>query len=169
MKRSVQLLVIGYGSDHCPKEAYEIAYKVGEEIAKHRAVLITGGLGGVMEAASKGAKEQGGLVVGIVPQDSKTEANPYNDIIISTGMGHSRNFITAYSADAVIVIGGGVGTMIEACVAYIKAKPIIAIAGSGGVADELADSYLDDRCFVKVLGERDPKKAVERALSLLSQ
>lgn len=111
----------------------------------------------------------GGLVVGIIPQDSKASANPYNDVVVSTGMGYARDFITAYSADAVIVVGGGSGTLIEACAAYLKAKPIIAIIGSGGVADKIVDTYLDDRCLVKVIGEKDPGKAVEKALNLISK
>jgi uncharacterized protein (TIGR00725 family) len=130
MKR-MQILVIGYNSDHCTEHAYKIAYEVWEEVALQGAILITGGLGGVIEAASKGARDQGGLVVGIIPQDEKRYANAFCDVVISTGLGHSRNFATAYSGDAVIVVGGGVGTAIEAGVAYQKGKPIIAIRGSG--------------------------------------
>lgn len=162
-----QILVIGFSSTHCSEIAYETAYRVGEEIAEHGATLVTGGLGGVMEAASKGAKSKGGVVVGIVPQDSGISANPYNDVIVSTGIGVARDFITAYSSDAVIVVGGGVGTLIEACAAYLKAKPIIAVIGSGGVADKIADTYLDDRGLVKVVGMKDPKKAVEKVLKLI--
>jgi len=161
-----QILVIGYSREHCTKQASEIAYVVGKEIARHRAVLITGGLGGVMEAASKGAKDQDGFVIGIIPHDEKRYANPYCDVVIPTGMGYARDFITAYSADAVIIIGGGVGTAIEARVAYLKSKPIIAIQGSGGTADRIADTYLDDRHLIKVLGATDPVKAVRRALDI---
>jgi uncharacterized protein (TIGR00725 family) len=81
-------------------------------------------------------------------------------------MGYAQDFITAYSADAVIIIGGGVGTAIEARVAYLKSKPIIAIQGSGGTADKLVGTYLDDRHLIKVLGEADPIKAVRRALDI---
>ncbi|MEM3754935.1 MAG: TIGR00725 family protein, partial [Candidatus Bathyarchaeia archaeon] len=118
MIRKKHILVIGFGEDHCTPQAYNLAFEVGKEIAKHDAILITGGLGGVMEAASKGAKEEGGLVVGIIPFESKEFANPFCDVVISTGIGYARDFITAYTADALIVIGGGVGTLIEACVAY---------------------------------------------------
>lgn len=162
-----QILVIGFGDNHCTDRAYDLAYEVGKEIAERGAILVTGGLKGVMEAASRGAKSEGGLVVGIIPQDSKASANPYNDVVISTGVGHSRDFITAYSADAVIVVGGGSGTLIEACAAYLKAKPIIALVGSGGVADRIVDTYLDDRCLTRVVGEKEPRRAVERALSLV--
>jgi uncharacterized protein (TIGR00725 family) len=167
--RKKHILVIGFGEDHCTNEAYDLAFEVGKEIAKHGAILITGGLGGVMEAASKGAKEEGGLVVGIIPFDSKEFANPFCDVVISTGIGFARDFITAYTADAVIVIGGGVGTLIEACVAYQKLKPIVALVNSGGIAEKIADKYLDDRQLIKVVGESDPKKAVETALRLIEK
>ena len=166
--RAKQVLVIGYGSDHCTDQAYKISYIVGQEVARQRATLITGGLGGVMEAASKGANDQGGLVVGIIPQNEKSYANPYCDVVIPTGMGHIRNFITSYSADVVIVVGGGVGTSIETMAAYLKKTPIIAIKGTGGTADRIAEKYLDDRHLIKVLGEVDARKAVKKALSLVS-
>ena len=163
-----QILVIGYNSDHCTKLAYNLAYEVGREVALQGAILITGGLGGVMEAASRGAKEQGGLVVGIIPQDEKRYANSFCDIVISTGLGYSRNFVTAYSGDAVIVIGGGVGTAIEAGIAYQKGRPIITIQGSGGVADEIGGKYLDDRQVVKVMKVSDPRIAVKKATIALT-
>jgi hypothetical protein len=120
-----------------------------------------------MEAASKGANEGGGFVIGIVPQDEKTAANPYCDAVIATGIGFARDFLTAYSADAVIIIEGGAGTMIEVAVAYQKKIPIVAIKGSGGTADKLVDTYLDDRRIEIILGEESPEKAVGTALRLV--
>ena len=99
MKRK-QVLVVGYNSDHCTQHAYKLAYEVGKEITLQGSILITRGLGGVMETASKVAKNHGGLVVGIIPQDEKRYANAFCDAVISTGLGHSRNFVTAYSGDA---------------------------------------------------------------------
>ncbi len=160
---NMQILVIGSNADHCTPYAYELAYKVGQEIALCNAILVTGGLGGVMEGASKGAHKKGGLVVSIIPLDDKSAANRYSDVIISTGIGLTRDFITAYSADAIIMIGGGVGTIIETCVGYLKSKLIFAIKGSGGAADRLADTYLDDRRLVKIIGVDSPKEAVELA------
>ena len=77
----------------------DIAYDVGREIAKRDAVLICGGLGGVMEYASRGAKDNGGITVGIVPQDDYSKANAFCDIVICTGIGDSRDFIISYSSD----------------------------------------------------------------------
>jgi uncharacterized protein (TIGR00725 family) len=163
-KRQIQVLVIGSDGDHCPENTYVAAREVGAQIASKGAITVTGGLGGVMEAACRGAKEKGGMVVGIIPHEDMSYANPFCDIIIPTGIGFARNFITAYSADTCIVVGGGAGTYIEACVAYQKGKPIVALTGTGGTADKIADSYLDDRKTVKVLSAATPQEAVERAL-----
>ncbi len=159
-------MVIGYGADHCPKEAYQAAYEVGSELAKRGVVVLTGGLGGVMEAANKGAREAGGLSIGIIPQESKEHANPFCDVVIAAGIGKARDFTTAYSADAVIVVGGGVGSLIEASVAYEHARPVVTLAGSGGTADKLSGTYLDDRKVLKIESAPDPKQAVDLAIRL---
>jgi len=166
LSRRKQILVIGSGKDDCSDTAYRTAYQVGLEIGRRGVVLLTGGLGGVMEAASKGAKEAGGFVIGIIPQDEKSAANPYCDAVIATGIGLARDFLTAYSADAVIIVGGGAGTMIEAAAAYQKMIPIIAVKGSGGTADKLVDNYLDERKIEIIQGEPSAKNAVETALRL---
>jgi len=128
---------------------------------------MTGGLGGVMEAASKGAKRGRGLVVGIIPQDDKMMSNDYCDVVVATGVGFARDFVTAYSADAIIVVGGGAGTLIEMSAAYQKGIPIVAVKGTGGVADRSVDTYIDDREIERVLGEDSPEGAVNRAFSLI--
>lgn len=161
MKRKAQILVIGYNSDSCTRNAYDVAYDVGKEVAKSGAILITGGLGGVMEAASKGARDANGIALGIIPFEEFSEANEYCDIVVCSGMGYARNFITAYSADGVIIVGGGIGTLIEAGIAYMKKKPVVAVAGSGGVADQYAGKYLDDRKLVKISSANSPKEAVD--------
>lgn len=167
MTRQKQILIIGFGKDHCPELAYQAAYQAGLEVARHHAVLINGGLGGVMEAASRGAKDGNGIVVGIIPQDDKDEANKFCDVVIATGLGFARDFLTAYSADAVIVVGGGAGTMIEIAAAYQKQVPIVAVKGTGGMADRLVDTYVDDRRIERILGETTPQKAVETAFALI--
>lgn len=164
MKRKAQILVIGYNSDACTRKAVRLAYEAGREIAMQGATLVTGGLGGVMEAASKGASEAGGITLGIIPYDDFSKANRYCNIVVCSGMGYARNFITAYSADGVLIIGGGVGTLIEAGVTYMKKKPIVAIKGSGGIADSYAGKYLDNRKHVKILSARDVKQAVRMIL-----
>ncbi len=161
MTRKPQVLVIGYNSDACTRKAYSIAYEVGKEVARREAILITGGLGGVMEAACKGAYDLGGIAVGIIPFDESSKANRYCNVVVCSGMGYARNFITAYSADGTIIVGGGVGTLIEAGVAYMKKKPVVAIAGSGGIADRYAGKYLDDRKLIKISSARNASEAVD--------
>jgi len=103
------------------------AEEVGRLIAKKGAVLVCGGLGGVMEAASKGAQSENGLTVGILPHDNSSHANQYIDIPIATGLGIGRNVIIARTADAVIAVGGEYGTLSEIAFALQMKKPVIGI------------------------------------------
>ncbi|MGH8245632.1 MAG: TIGR00725 family protein [Gammaproteobacteria bacterium] len=169
MGRRPQITVIGSNADHCTPQAYELAYRVGQEVARQGAILLTGGLGGVMEAASKGAAESGGLAISVIPQDDPASANPHSSVVIATGIGFARDFITAWSADAVIIVGGGIGTLIEAAAAYQKAKPLFAVMGSGGTADEWANRFLDHRHLVRIEGHADPHIAVAHALERIAQ
>jgi uncharacterized protein (TIGR00725 family) len=103
------------------------AEEVGRLIAKSGSILVCGGLGGVMEAASKGAQSEGGLTVGILPQDSSDRANQYIDIPIATGLGIGRNVIIARTADALIAVGGEYGTLSEIAFALQMKKPVVGI------------------------------------------
>lgn len=137
--------VIG-GSKASLKEA-EIAERVGELIGRRGWVLVTGGLSGVMEAASKGASKAGGTVVGVVPHADASSANRYVDISIATNMGYARNAIIAHTAQAVIAIGGAYGTLSEIAMSRAAGKPVIGIGtweikGVTAVAD--ADAALDE-------------------------
>jgi uncharacterized protein (TIGR00725 family) len=164
--RRKQILVVGFNGDTCTEIASKAAYEVGFEIARNGAVLITGGLGGVMEAASRGAKEAGGFVIGIVPHDNKDEANSYCDVVIATGIGYARDFVTASTADAVVVVGGGAGTLIEVSAAYQKQIPIVAVKGTGGIADRYGDGYIDDRKLERIILAESPVAAVKSAMNL---
>jgi uncharacterized protein (TIGR00725 family) len=115
-----QIAVIGAG-DTSPEE-YEAARTVGNLIAENHEMLVCGGLFGIMEAACKGAKERDGFTVGIVPDTGN--GNQFLDIVIRTGLGHARNVIIAQSADAVIAIGGGYGTLSEIAIA-LKTKRLV--------------------------------------------
>ncbi len=103
------------------------AEEAGRLIAGKGAVLLCGGLGGVMEAASKGAQSAGGLTVGILPRNDSRSANRYIDIPIATGMGIGRNVIIARSADALIAVGGEYGTLSEIAFALQMGKPVAGI------------------------------------------
>lgn len=168
LTRKVQILVIGHNENGSTPEAEKIAYETGLEIAKSDAVLITGGLGGVMRAACRGAKDGGGLTVGIIPQNDPSFANEYCDIVIPTGIGLARDFLNALTGDGVIIVGGGSGTLSETCAAYMYKKPIAAIKNSGGIADRFADQYLDHRENVKIVGVDSPKEAVKYILGKIN-
>ena len=168
MAKRRQILVIGNNENGCTPELERLAYDVGVEIAKSDSVLITGGLGGVMKAASKGARDTGGLTVGIIPQDNSSFANEYCDVVIPSGLGLSRDFLNALSADGVIVVGGGSGTLSELCAAYMHKKPIATLKNSGGTATKFADQYLDHRQNVKIVGVDTPQDAVRYILSQIT-
>lgn len=158
--RKLQIAVIGYNKDRCTEVASKAAYEVGKEIALAGAVLVCGGLGGVMESACKGAKDNGGTTVGIIPQEEFSYANPHCDIVICTGIGYARDFVVASSGDGIIAVGGGVGTLIEMGVAYMTKKLIVTLAGSGGVADMYGGKFLDERQRVPITIAKDAKAAV---------
>lgn len=115
------------GGHKCTKEVEQIAYEIGRNIAKVGAMLICGGLGGVMKAVCKGCKEAGGVTIGILPGEDKNSANPYVDIAIPTGLGYTRNTLVVGSADAVIALPGEYGTLSEIAFALIEKKPVIGL------------------------------------------
>ncbi len=110
-----QIAVIG--SSECTSDIYNDAVRIGNIIAKKGYILITGGRGGVMEAVSKGAKEENGTTLCIIPSINKREANRYCDIILPTGIGEMRNYLIIRSADIVISIDGDYGTLSEISIA----------------------------------------------------
>ena len=101
------------GGSQCSAQETRVAEEVGRELARRDAVLVCGGLGGVMEAACKGASSEGGTTIGILPGDNRRQANPYVHIPIVTNIGYARNIIVVKSAQAVIAIGGSHGTLSE--------------------------------------------------------
>jgi len=125
MKRKIQIGVIG-GREASP-ELLEFAEEVGEAIARRGAVLICGGMGGVMEAACRGAKKASGTTVGILPTISSEDANPYIDIAIPTDMGVARNAIIINSCDGIIAVGGRYGTLSEIAFALQKGIPLVSL------------------------------------------
>jgi len=115
------------GGSQVDIEIYNLAYEVGREIAGNGAVLVCGGLSGIMEASCKGAREEGGLTVGILPSENENDANKYVDIKIPTGMGYARNVPVILSSHAVIAIDGSCGTLSEIAYALTYGKPIIGL------------------------------------------
>ncbi len=130
------------GGGHVDEGTYATAREVGRLLAEAGAAVINGGYGGVMEAASAGASEAGGLVIGILQGTDRSEGNPYLTVGIATGMGKGRNTIIAIACDAMIAIDGGYGTLSEVAQALNHGRPVVALGGwdlprSGTVSPEL--------------------------------
>lgn len=122
----VYIGVIGSGSPS--HEAAALAEEVGSAIARAGALLLCGGLGGVMEAACRGAKSAGGTTVAILPGASRRDANPYVDVAIATGMGEMRNALLVRASDAVIAVAGEFGTLSEMAFALKIGVPVVGIS-----------------------------------------
>ncbi len=123
-------IIIGViGASRPSQEGARLAEAIGREIATRGAVLVCGGLGGVMEAAAKGAVEAGGEVLGILPGPDAGQANPYVTLPVATNMGHARNVIIAHTAEALIAVEGEYGTLSEAAIGLKLGKPVIVLPG----------------------------------------
>ncbi len=152
------IAVIG-GSQPSSEEA-KLAEAVGRELAKRGAILVCGGLGGVMEAACKGASSEGGITVGILPGDSRQAANPYVQIPIVTGIGYARNVAVVRTAQAVIAIGGNYGTLSEISHALQSGIPVIGLN-----TWTLSKNDRQDNSIIIV---QSPAEAVDKALSSIT-
>ena len=168
-KRPLQIAVLGSSEVICSVRGYNMAFEVGQEIAKRKAVTLTGGGLGVMEAALKGAKKEGGVTLAIVPWESMSKVNNYADIVVATGIGWSRNSINLNSCDGAIIVQGGAGTLNEATYGYMMSKPIVALTTSGGMAEEISDKYFDERKTEFVYGAVTPKEAVKKIFDLVKK
>lgn len=131
IRKKLQIAVTG-ASDPNP-EFIALAAEVGRTIAAREAVLICGGLGGIMEAAARGAKERGGLTIGILPDYRKDSANPFIDVVVPTGLGHARNVLVAASGDLMVALPGSHGTQSEISIALKLGKPVIGIKAWGKI------------------------------------
>jgi uncharacterized protein (TIGR00725 family) len=116
------------GASEADASLRQAAHEVGRLLAEAGVVVLCGGLGGVMEAASEGAASAGGLVVGILPGEDRTAANPYLGVALATGLGQARNAVIACSADSMIAIGGSWGTLSEIGHARRLGRPVIGLA-----------------------------------------
>ena len=149
MPSPLYLAVVGSGD----KDAeLELARRVGQEVAAAGAVLVCGGLGGVMAAAAGGAYDAGGLTVGLLPGSDRSEANPHLTVAIPTGLGELRNGLVVRSSDGVIAVGGGYGTLSEVAFALKTGVPVVSL-GSWDVSEEVHEA-------------RDPADAVRLAVEL---
>ena len=155
MPRKLIIGVIGAGNS-ASEEGLRLAEEVGYLIARADAVLVCGGLNGVMQAAAKGAKRGGGFTLGILPTGNKADANPYIDLPVATAMSTARNLVIVRTADALIAINGSYGTMSEMAHAFDQGKPVFALH-----TWPMAKAGVDPKLFVPV---ETPREAVDRAL-----
>jgi uncharacterized protein (TIGR00725 family) len=139
------------GASEATPSQQDAAREVGKLLARHGAILINGGFGGVMAAASEGAASEGGTVVGILPDTDRDGANPHLTLSIPTGLGHARNAVIVTAADSVIAIGGGWGTLSEIALARRLGRSVFAL-----------DTW--DVKDIEVV--QTPAEAVERALAV---
>ncbi len=149
------------GGNQPSSEEVKLAEAVGRELAKQGAILVCGGLGGVMEAACKGASSEGGVTIGILPGDKRQAANPYVQIPIVTGMGYARNVAVVKSAQAVIAIGGSYGTLSEIAHALRAGIPVIGLNTWSLSRNGQPDN--------SIITAQNATEAVRKALSLIAK
>ncbi len=173
MKKSWQIGVIGSaGAEEYPEKMgitnknLIIAQEIGKLLAKNNCVVVTGGKGGIMEAAARGAKMAKGQTVGIISGSDRFTSNDFTDIEVISGSAAAGfdEFLLVMMSDALIVIDGGAGTLEEMTIAYRNKKPIVVLGQSGGWAEKLADSFLDKRETIKIESAKNAKQAVVEAL-----
>lgn len=149
------------GSSRAETDVLRLAEEVGSEIARRGAAVVCGGLTGVMEAACRGARREGGLTIGIIPSDNKDDANQFVQIPIVTGMGMGRNVMLVKTADVLIAVGGEFGTLSEIAHALNIGKKVIGLR-----TWKLEKAH--DRPIPNLIEAHSPKEAVSIALELIS-
>ena len=148
------------GGGDADQETCRQAEALGRELARRSAVVVTGGLGGVMEAACRGAKAEGGTTIGILPLDDRAGANAWVDVAVPTGLGEGRNALVVRAADVVVAVAGGFGTLSEIALALRLGRPVVGL-GTWELAwrGEQVDA---------VVVASSPADAAERAVNLAS-
>ncbi len=146
----MQIGVIGPGA--CPPDVEALAEEVGREVARRGAVLVCGGLGGVMRGAARGARAENGLTLGILPGDDAADANDWIDVVVPTGMGEARNALVVRASDAIVAVHGGYGTLSEIALALKTGVPVVGLE-TWRVSEDVVDAA-------------DPEEAVDVAIRL---
>ena len=156
-----QKFIAVIGASQASASELKTAELVGREIAKSGAALVCGGMGGVMEAACKGASQEGGITIGILPGDNRLSANEFVKIPIVTGIGYARNVAVVKSAQAVIAVGGSYGTLSEIGHALQSGLPVIGLE-TWGISRKGKDKS-------PIIEAKTPAEAVEKALELIGE
>jgi uncharacterized protein (TIGR00725 family) len=135
------------------------AEAIGAALARAGATVVCGGLGGVMEAACRGARAAGGLTVGILPGNDRAAANPWVDVVIPTGLGETRNALVVEAADVIVAVGGEYGTLSEIALALRAGKPVIGVATWTLI-------YPSGAAATDIITAADPGQAADLAMAL---
>ena len=155
-------MIIGViGAGEPTPEIYSLAETVGKELGKRGVTLVCGGLGGVMEAACRGAKKAGGTTIGVLPGNDKSSANPWVDITIPTGMGHSRNVIIVKTAEVIIAVGGAYGTLSEIGHSLAEQVPVVGL--------KTWEIFREGQKHKSITIDESPSDAVEKAMNMLNE
>jgi uncharacterized protein (TIGR00725 family) len=158
-RRRVHVAVSGGGE--ADEAACRLAHDVGRELARLGAVVVTGGLGGAMEAASRGAKAAGGTTLGILPSADADDANEWVDVAVPTGLGEARNVLLVRAADALIAVAGEFGTLSEIALALKVGKPVVGLA--------TWELVRDGRPVPGIVVATTPAEAAARAVALATR
>jgi uncharacterized protein (TIGR00725 family) len=173
-----KIAVSGSAVNNCAPGAYLKAKLVGQEIAKHKAVLVNGATTDIPHWAAIGAKEFGGITIGLSPANSNAEhvkkyklPTNYLDLIIYTGFDYSgRNLLMIRSADAAIFICGRIGTLNEFTIAFEDRKPIGILMGTGGITEEIEDILQTaKKGRNNIVFDEDPAKLVDKVIALIDE
>lgn len=157
------------GGSEVNKDIRDKAIEIGRLIAKNNYAIACGGLSGVMEAVCKGAKENGGFTIGIVPSIDKSMANKYVDLVIPCPFSQARNIVVVLTGDVCLAIGGKAGTLSEISFAWIYLKPIVALTDVEGWSSKIANQKLDDRRADMIYGVKTPQEAIEKINTLFKK
>ncbi|MFX1273430.1 MAG: TIGR00725 family protein [Promethearchaeota archaeon] len=149
------------GASEIDKETENKTIEIGRLLAKNNYIVSCGGLTGVMEAVCKGAKEENGLTIGIIPYKDKSAANQYVDIAIPVPFSQARNIVVVLSGDACVAIAGKAGTLSEICFSWIYGKPLIALTDVEGWSSKIAGQKLDDRREDTIHAAKTPREVIE--------
>ncbi len=159
------------GAAVVPAEVRAEAEQVGRRLVDLGCRIVTGGLGGVMEAVCEGARSSGryaeGSTIGFLPGGDREAANPFIDFAVPTSMGYARNVLVVASADVVVAIAGASGTLSELAMAWQLGKPIVALESGGGWSARLAGQAMDHKRTDAIVAASTAEEVAERVAELL--
>ncbi|MFW9875856.1 MAG: TIGR00725 family protein [Candidatus Thorarchaeota archaeon] len=166
-KNRFKAIISVIGASEIDKMIKDKTIEIGRLIAKNHYAVACGGLSGVMEAICKGAKEEGGITIGIIPHTEKRLANKYVDIVIPCPFSQARNIVVVLTGDVCLAISGKAGTLSEICFAWIYDKPIVALSSVQGWSSKIANQKLDDRRNDMIYGVNTPLEAINKINEIL--